>query len=76
MVSVDVKQRLKNNEVRLCRVQDYAEFRRCVKVEVDVLASRWFKCCFTSTETIDLLRSGAQDGHLDFHTGPEFSSRP
>ena len=30
---------------------------------------------FTSTETIDigLLGTGAQDGHLDFHTAPEFS---
>ena len=29
------------------------------------------KCCFTSTETVGLLRTGAQDGHLDFHTAPE-----
>ena len=27
------------------------------------------KCCFTSTETIGLLGTGAQDGHLDFHGG-------
>ena len=26
---------------------------------------------FTSTETVGLLGSGAQDGHLDFHTTPE-----
>ena len=26
------------------------------------------KCCFTSTETVGLLRTGAQDIHLDFHT--------
>ena len=26
------------------------------------------ECCFTSTETVDLLGTGAQDGHLDFHT--------
>ena len=25
--------------------------------------------CFTSTETVGLLGTGAQDGHLDFHTG-------
>ena len=25
-------------------------------------------CCFTSTETVGLLGTGAQDGHLDFHT--------
>ena len=27
--------------------------------------------CFMSTKTVDLLRKGAQDGHLDFHTAPE-----
>ena len=30
------------------------------------------ECCFTSTETVGLLGTGAQDGHLDFHTAPEF----
>ena len=29
------------------------------------------KCCFTFTETVGLLGTGAQDGHLDFHTAPE-----
>ena len=29
------------------------------------------KCCFTSTETVGLLGTGAQDGHLDFHTAPQ-----
>ena len=29
------------------------------------------ECCFTSTETVGLLGTGAQDGHLDFHTPPE-----
>ena len=29
------------------------------------------KCCFTSSETVGLLGTGAQDGHLDFHTAPE-----
>ena len=32
----------------------------------------WLKCCFTSTETVGLLGTGAQDVHLDFHTAPEF----
>ena len=32
------------------------------------------KCCFTSTETVGLLGTGAQDGHLDFHTAPELSN--
>ena len=27
-----------------------------------------FESCFTSTETIGLLGTGAQDGHLDFHS--------
>ena len=29
------------------------------------------KCCFTSTETVGLLATGARDVHLDFHTPPE-----
>jgi len=29
------------------------------------------ECYFTSTETVGLLETGAQDGHLDFHTAPE-----
>ena len=29
------------------------------------------KCCFTSTESAGLLGTGAQDGHIDFHTAPE-----
>ena len=29
------------------------------------------ECCFMSTETVGLLGTGAQDGHLDFHTAPE-----
>ena len=29
------------------------------------------KCCFTSTETVGLFGTGAQDVHLDFHTTPE-----
>ena len=29
------------------------------------------ECCFMSTETIGLLGTGAQDGHLNFHTAPE-----
>ena len=32
---------------------------------------RKLKCRFTSTETVGLLGTGAQDVHLDFHTGPE-----
>ena len=29
------------------------------------------ECCFRSTETVGLLGTGAQDGHLDFHTAAE-----
>ena len=29
------------------------------------------ECCFTSAETVGLLGTGAQNGHLDFHTAPE-----
>ena len=29
------------------------------------------ECCFTFTETVGFLGTGAQDGHLDFHTAPE-----
>ena len=29
------------------------------------------ECCFTSTETVGLLGTGAQGGHLDFHTAHE-----
>ena len=29
------------------------------------------KYCFTSTKTVGLLGTGAQDGHLDFNTVPE-----
>ena len=28
----------------------------------------WLKCCFTSTKTVGLLGTGAQDVHLNFHT--------
>ena len=33
-------------------------------------SSDWLKRCFTSTETVGLLGTGAQDGHPDFHTAP------
>ena len=32
---------------------------------------RLVECCFTSTETVDLLGTGARDVHLDFHTALE-----
>ena len=36
------------------------------------LLSSVLECCFTSTKTVGLLGTGAQDVHLDFHTAPEF----
>ena len=37
-----------------------------------VLQNGWLvQCCFTSTETVGLSGTRAQDGHLDFHTAPE-----
>ena len=33
------------------------------------------ECCFTSTETVGLLGTGAQDGHLDFHTAPKYRAK-
>ena len=33
------------------------------------------KCCFTSTETVGLLGTGALDVHLNFHTAPELWRR-
>ena len=39
--------------------------------EVVAVTSLLLKCCFTSTETVGLLGTGAQDDHLDFHAPPE-----
>ena len=40
------------------------------------LIQHWLaECCFTSTETVGLLGTEAQDGHLDFHTAPELRAR-
>ena len=39
---------------------------------VGTTIQRWLVvCCFASTETVGLLGTEAQDGHLDFHTAPE-----
>ena len=44
--------------------------RRGISVPTSV--DGWLvECCFTSTETIGLLGTGAQIGHLDFHTAPD-----
>ena len=54
------------------RFQENRQFwPECHGVTVVFICSRWFECCFTSTETVGLSGNGAQDGHLDFHTVPE-----
>ena len=50
---------------------------QCLESEVyKTVSIKWLKLkyCFTSTETVGLLGTGAQDGHLDFHTAPELYS--
>ena len=42
-----------------------------IKQKQNERTNGWLKCCFTSTETVGLLETGAQDVHLDFHTAPE-----
>ena len=51
-------------------------FRFCVFLieSQGLLLLLLLKRCFTSTETVGLLGTGAQDGHLDFHTAPELCS--
>ena len=49
----------------------YDSLVHCPLQETDTLV----ECCFTATETVGLLGTGAQDGHLDFHTVPELSKR-
>ena len=45
-------------------------YKLCLQVGTDCMLLL-LKCCFTSTETVSLLGTGAQDGHIDFHTAPE-----
>ena len=45
------------------------EVRICQNMQNKLLLL--LKCCFTSTETVGLLGTGAQDGYLDFHTASE-----
>ena len=46
-------------------------------MSVDILGTVCDQCvnmvqyCFTFTETLRLVRTTAQDGHLDSHTAPE-----
>ena len=52
---------------------DVAERRWSVGLQCRILK---LKCCFTSTETVGLLGTEAQDVHLDFHTAPELDVAP
>ena len=65
--SVDIQNALqwdRKNDSRSSRIT-------CDKSEWVCLTVGWLKCCFTSTETVGLLGTGALDVHLDFHTTPE-----
>ena len=62
LVGVDVCRRSSLPPEMLCR------FKKKKKKSYKV---GWLKRCFTFTETVGLLGTGAQDGHLDFHTAPE-----
>ena len=63
----------------LTRTKDYSLVMVVAVVVVIVVVAAlrydhyWYlvECCFTSTETKCLLGTGAQDGHLAFHTPPE-----
>ena len=51
-------------------VDSRADCANSVQARNDILPKpiAWLKCCFTSTETVGLLGTGAQDVHLDFRT--------
>ena len=54
--------------------EEKGEPKRCraeVLPALTSLTARPNRLTFTSTETVGLLGTGAQDGHLDFHTAPE-----
>ena len=51
------------------KILSYGSFSR--KHAFQVARKRGWLSCFTSTETVGLLGTGDQDGHLDFHTAPE-----
>ena len=61
---------LRANDLR-SKVLDGSATTFYTKVLVTRRSRLLLKCCFTSTETVGLLGTGAQDVHLDFHTAPE-----
>ena len=65
----------KNNSEDITQNIDWSDDQFSAQI-LDCSPDGWLKCCLTSTETVGLLGTGAQDGHLDFHTAPDlFSSQ-
>ena len=60
--------RVSASDVPVSRERDSGVLRASENAEV---LGQLVECCFTSTETVGLLGTGAQDGHLDFYTAPE-----
>ena len=57
---------------RVSVVQSGQFFAKKLSSPRPICVCAWLlKCCFTSTETVGLLGTGAQDVHLDFHTAHE-----
>ena len=57
--------------VKLELLHRFSSFSLCRHAGERVLGLSLVECCFTSTETVGLLGTGAQDAHLDSHTAPE-----
>jgi len=58
--------------VTLCRTAVCRDVTLHAHSNTKVTNVGWLaECCFTFTETVGLLGTGAQDVHLDFHTAPE-----
>ena len=70
-VSVDVKQHFNNKQSFFLSWCFNYVHKKNIWLIRDGRLEVLLKCCFTSTETVGLLGTGAQDGHLDFHTAPE-----
>ena len=49
----------------------------CAQLSTDAISALQcsVQCCFMSTETVGLLGTRSQDGHLDLHTAPELCAR-
>ena len=72
MVGIRVMEEGRGKRERvLGRGEEEVSLRRSSSTWLALVMLLKLKCCFTSTETVGLLGTGAQDGHLDFHTGPE-----